>query len=51
VGVIVGTPVAVGVEVCEEPLVVRRRSSNTWSNVLERKVKVVIGLVQPVTRV
>jgi len=51
VGVFVGTPVGVGVEVGEELLVVRRKSSNTWSKVLERRVKLVIGLVQPVTRV
>jgi hypothetical protein len=50
VGVRVGIHVEVGVEVGKELLVVRRSSSNTWSKVLERKVKLVTGFVQPVTR-
>jgi hypothetical protein len=51
VGVLVGSPVDVGVRVGIVPLVVSRRSSNTWSNVLERSVKLVTGFVHPVTSV
>ena len=51
VGVIVDVLLEVGTEVGKELLVVKRRSSNTWSPVLERRVKLVTGLIHPVTRV
>ena len=53
VAVRVGVLVAVGagVIVGPVPLVVNRRSSKTWSLVLERRVKLVTGFTHPVTRV
>ena len=55
VGVLVGVAglvaVEVGVLVEPTPPIVNRRSSNTWSPVLERRVKLVTGFTHPVTRV
>ncbi len=49
VGVSVGE--GVGVFVGLDPLVVSRKSSNAWSLVLDCRVKLVTGFVQPVTSV
>ena len=42
---------AVGVADAKEPAVVSRKSSKTWSDELERSVRLVIGFAQPVTSV
>ncbi len=46
---VTGAVVEVGPELV--PLMVKRRSSSAWSLVLERMVRLVTGLVQPVVRV
>lgn len=47
----VGVLVAVGVGVDALSAIVNRRSSHIWSVVLERRIRVVAGFVQPVTSV
>jgi len=51
VPVAVGEGVSVGVAVGTASWTVSRRSSNSWSPVLDRRVRLVVGFIQPVVRV